>query len=173
MQPRFIQKHIHTVATVAANFWNHYNQQSKLIFTYEEKYYFITIAEVVACPQCYSIIAARLRDIKGDYLIVDIGSKTTNIVYVQNGFPVENKSITIEKTTVKWMKGVQHNIMDDKNDRELYLSLIIEAGNSAYLTIYTNRVLEEHFILNLEIADRQKFYNQIFSVVREKCSYRG
>ena len=41
---------------------------------------------------------------KGDYLVVDIGSKTTDVVYVQKGLPIESKSITIEKAIVKCRK---------------------------------------------------------------------
>lgn len=47
---------------------------------------------------------------KGDYLVVDIGSKTTDVVYVQKGLPVESKSITIEKAVVKWVKEIQHDM---------------------------------------------------------------
>ena len=37
----------------------------------------MTIVKVIVCPQCYSAIASRLGNMKDDYLIVDIGSKTT------------------------------------------------------------------------------------------------
>ena len=47
---------------------------------------------------------------EGDYLVVDIGSKTTDVLYLRNGIPVESKSITIEKAMVKWMKQVQGNL---------------------------------------------------------------
>lgn len=41
---------------------------------------------------------------------MDIGSKTTDVVYVQNGLPVESKSITIEKAMVKWIKEIQREM---------------------------------------------------------------
>lgn len=44
--------------------------------------------------------------------------------------------------------------MDDENDRELYSRLTREAGNSASLTLYVKRALEEYFTLNLKMADR-------------------
>ena len=36
----------------------------------------LEIGKVIVCPQCYSAIATRLGNMKGDYLVVDIGSKT-------------------------------------------------------------------------------------------------
>lgn len=63
--------------------------------------------------------------------------------------------------------------MDDKNDRELYMKLTGEAGSSASLTAYIKRVLEEYFTLNIKIADRQEFHNQMLSVVREEMQSQG
>lgn len=63
--------------------------------------------------------------------------------------------------------------MDDKNDRELYIKLTGEAGSSASLTAYVKRVLEEYFTLNIKIADRQEFHNQMLSVVREEMQSQG
>ena len=80
---------------------DYYNQQNVLDFSYEGEDYSVTIIKVIVCPQCYSAIASRLGNMKDDYLIVDIGSKTTDVVYVQNGLPIESKSITIEKAMVQ------------------------------------------------------------------------
>lgn len=63
--------------------------------------------------------------------------------------------------------------MDDKGDKELYHKLMEEAGDSASLTAYAKRVLEEHFTLNIKIADRQEFHNQMLSVVREEMQSQG
>lgn len=63
--------------------------------------------------------------------------------------------------------------MDDKSDKELYHKLMEEAGGSASLTAYAKRVLEEHFTLNIKIADRQEFHNQMLSVVREEMQSQG
>lgn len=63
--------------------------------------------------------------------------------------------------------------MDDKNDRELYMKLTGEAGSSASLTAYVKRALEEYFTLNIKIADRQEFHNQMLSAVREEMQSQG
>ncbi len=63
--------------------------------------------------------------------------------------------------------------MDDTADRELYLKLTKEAGNAASLTSYVKRALEEYFSLNVKIADRQEFHDQMLSVVREEMQSQG
>lgn len=72
---------------------DYYNRKNRLDFSYEDKDYSVDITKVIVCPQCYSAIASRLGNMKGDYLIVDIGSKTTDVVYVQNGLPVESNGV--------------------------------------------------------------------------------
>ena len=63
--------------------------------------------------------------------------------------------------------------MDDRVDRELYLRLTGEAGNATSLTAYVKRVLEEYFSLNIKIADRQEFHNQMLMVIREEMQSQG
>ena len=63
--------------------------------------------------------------------------------------------------------------MEDKADKELYLKLSGEAGNTASLTAYVKRVLEEYFSLNIKIADRQEFHNQMLAAIREEMQSQG
>lgn len=63
--------------------------------------------------------------------------------------------------------------MDDKADKELYLKLSGEAGNTASLTAYVKRVLEEYFSLNIKIADRQEFHSQMLAAIREEMQSQG
>ncbi len=51
--------------------------------------------------------------------------------------------------------------MGDRTDRELYRKLAEGAGDAVSLTAYMKRALEEHFALNIRIADRQEFHDQI------------
>lgn len=138
----------------------YYNRQSKLNFTYEGEDYDITISKVIVCPQCYSAIASRLGNMKGDYLIVDIGSKTTDVVYVQNGFPIESKSVTIEKAMVKWMKEIQHDmkIQTGKEIREHEIMKIVLQEESklpaAYVELIRGMLRKRVQSLELELAER-------------------
>ena len=63
--------------------------------------------------------------------------------------------------------------MDDRADRELYQKLVEESGSAASLTAYVKRVLEEYFSLNIRIADRQEFHNQMLAAIREEMQSQG
>ncbi len=63
--------------------------------------------------------------------------------------------------------------MDDMSDCELYQRLMEESGSTSSLTAYVKRVLEEYFSLNIKIADRQEFHNQMLAVVREEMQSQG
>ena len=88
----------------------YYEEKPILKYEYEGTRYDITISKVFVFPQCYSAIAQRLSNMKKDYLVVDIGSKTTDIVYIRNGLPIESKSITIERAMVKWIRQIQGSL---------------------------------------------------------------
>ena len=63
--------------------------------------------------------------------------------------------------------------MGDRTDRELYRKLAEGAGDAVSLTAYMKRALEEHFALNIRIADRQEFHDQMLVAVREEMQVQG
>lgn len=63
--------------------------------------------------------------------------------------------------------------MEDCTDRELYQKLADKAGDTTSLTAYVKRVLEEYFSLNIKIADRQEFHNQMLAVIQEEMQSQG
>ncbi len=63
--------------------------------------------------------------------------------------------------------------LDDDADKGLYQKLVREARSSVSLTAYAKRVLEEHFTLNVAIADRQEFHRELLSAVREEMQTQG
>lgn len=139
---------------------DYYNPQSTLNFSYEGEDYSVTIGKVIVCPQCYSAIASRLGNMKGDYLVVDIGSKTTDVVYVQNGFPVESRSITIEKAMVKWVKEIQREMKVQTGNQipehEIMKIALKEDSNipKAYMELIRGMLREKMHSLELELAER-------------------
>ena len=139
---------------------DYYNRQNRLEFTYEGKEYSVVIDRVIVCPQCYSAIASRLGNMKGDYLVVDIGSKTTDVVYVQNGLPIESKSITIEKAMVKWIKEIQREMKvqtgKDIPEHEIMKIALKEDSNlpGAYAELIRGMLREKMHSLELELAER-------------------
>ncbi len=138
----------------------YYTQRSTLDFSYEGEDYSVTIVKVIVCPQCYSAIASRLGNMKGDYLVVDIGSKTTDVVYVQNGLPVESRSITIEKAMVKWIKEIQYEMKvqtgKDMPEREIMKIALKENSNlpGVYAELIRGMLREKMCSLELELAER-------------------
>ena len=63
--------------------------------------------------------------------------------------------------------------MDDKEDKELYIKLEKGAGSTVSMTAYAKKILDEHFNLNVKIADRQEFHKQMLSVIREEMQSQG
>nr|WP_300892914.1 ParM/StbA family protein [uncultured Acetatifactor sp.] len=139
---------------------DYYSQQDMLEFSYEGEDYFLEIGKVIVCPQCYSAIATRLGNMKGDYLVVDIGSKTTDVVYVQDGLPIESRSITIEKAVVKWIKEIQREMKvqtgKDIPEHEVMKIALKEGSNlpGAYAELIRGTLRERMQSLELELAER-------------------
>ena len=139
---------------------DYYEKQPKLDFSYEGEEYSVAVVKVIVCPQCYSAVASRLGSMKGDYLVVDIGSKTTDVVYVQNGLPIESKSITIEKAVVKWMKEIQHD-MKVQTGKEIpeheILKVMLKEENhipTVYKDLICQMLREKLRSLELELSER-------------------
>ena len=63
--------------------------------------------------------------------------------------------------------------MGDRTDRELYRKLAEGAGDAVSLTACMKRALEEKFALNIRIADRQEFHDQMLAAVREEMQVQG
>ncbi len=139
---------------------DYYARHGSLAFSYEGDDYEVGIAKVVVCPQCYSAIAARLGNMKGDYLVVDIGSKTTDVVYVHDGLPIESRSITIEKAMVKWMKEIQREMKvqtgKDIPEDEVMKVALKEGSNlpGAHAELIRGMLRERMRSLELELAER-------------------
>ena len=139
----------------------YYEQKPILKYEFEGVKYDITISKVFVFPQCYSAIAQRLNNMKKNYLVVDIGSKTTDVIYIRNGIPVESKSITIERAMVKWIRQIQGSlqIQYGKNipENEI-LKVILKQSSSlpkAYIHHIRNGIAEHIDALVLELEERE------------------
>jgi len=139
---------------------DYYSRKSIWDFSYEGEDYSVAIVKVIVCPQCYSAVASRLGNMKGDYLVVDIGSKTTDVVYVQGGLPIESKSITIEKAVVKWIKEIQHDMKVQTGkeipEHEIMKVMLKEEGNlpAVYAELIRGMLREKIHSLELELSER-------------------
>ena len=139
----------------------YYEQKPILKYDFEGIRYDITISKVFVFPQCYSAIAQRLSNMKRDYLVADIGSKTTDVIYIRNGLPMESKSITIERAMVKWIRQIQGSlqIQYGKNipEHEI-LKVILKQKSSlpkSYIQHIRNGITEQIDALILELEERE------------------
>lgn len=139
----------------------YYSQKPILKFEFEGVRYDVEISRTFVFPQCYSAIAPRLGNMKGDYLIVDIGSKTTDVVYLEKGIPVERKSVTIEKAMVKWLRQIQGNLQVQygRNIPESEILKVILRQEHFLLRTYANlvreNIREQIHTLELELEERE------------------
>lgn len=63
--------------------------------------------------------------------------------------------------------------MADEADCDLYLKLTKAAGNFTSLTAYVKRALGEYMSMSFEMIERQTFYDQMLSIVREEMQEQG
>lgn len=139
----------------------YYEQKPVLKYEFEGVKYDITISKIYVFPQCYSAIAPRLSNMKKDYLVVDIGSKTTDVIYIRDGLPVESKSITIERAMIKWIRQIQGNlqIQYGKNipENEI-LKVILKQSSSlpkSFINHIRNGITDMIEALMLELEERE------------------
>jgi plasmid segregation protein ParM len=139
----------------------YYNQKPELRYEFEGIRYDVKLIRVFVFPQCYSAISPRLGNMKEDYLIVDIGSKTTDVVYLNRGLPIESRSITIEKAMVKWMRQIQGGlqVQSGKNIPESEILKVILRQSSLLPRTQANYIRdtmrEQIHSLELELEERE------------------
>lgn len=59
---------------------------------YKSRLYRLEFDGCTVMPQCYSALAENLKEFKGITLLADIGNGTMNLMYLNNGRPMESKS---------------------------------------------------------------------------------
>lgn len=138
----------------------YYNEKPVLKFEFEGKRYDVELCRVFVFPQCYSVVAPRLGNMKEDYLVVDVGSKTTDIVYLERGIPVERRCVTIERAMVKWLRQIQGSLQvqhgRDIPESEI-LKVILKKESfrpKAYADLVRKGIREQVHMLGLELEER-------------------
>ena len=139
----------------------YYEQKPVMKYEFEGIRYDVTVSRIFVFPQCYAAISPRLCNMKGDYLIVDIGSKTTDVVYLRNGLPVESRSITIERAMVKWIRQIQGSLQVQfgKNipENEI-LKVLLKQGSQlpkSYVNLIRKEIREQIEELVVELKERE------------------
>ncbi len=98
-------------------------REGEIEFTYSGTGYKIIIEDVYVYPQCYAAIIDKIRMYGRDSLIVDIGSKTIDIIYISNYVPVESRSTSIPEALIQCMEGIKNSVYQVYN-RKISESII-------------------------------------------------
>ena len=85
-------------------------RKGEICFRYSGKDYRICIKDVLVFPQCYAAIADRMRMYGAESLIVDIGSKTVDVIHVQKYVPVERESTSIPEALIQCMENIKSSV---------------------------------------------------------------
>ena len=139
---------------------DYYGQKPELRYEYEGIRYDVDIGRVFVFPKCYSAVAPCLGNMEGSYLIVDIGSKTTDAVYLEDGIPIERRSVTVERAMVKWLRQIQRDLQvqhgkDIPEDEILKVILRQETLlPKAYVGLIREGIREQVRMLELELRER-------------------
>ena len=85
-------------------------RKGEICFCYSGNDYRIRIRDVLVFPRCYAAIADKMRMYGAESLIVDIGSKTVDVIHVQKYVPVERESTSIPEALIQCMEGIKSNV---------------------------------------------------------------
>lgn len=130
-------------ATTRKAFVRYLKREQTVKFNYEDAQYNFTIENVVVFPQCYAAVADKLGDMKGEYLIVDVGSWTIDIMHVKDGVPVESKCETFTESMISVIQGIRSKSSElfCKEISEDVITDFISNGNCSCAEKYT-RLME-------------------------------
>lgn len=79
---------------------------------YKKVSYLVEIIGCTVMPQGYAAVAENLKDFKGMNLLVDVGNGTMNVMYLNNGRPIESKSWTEKLGVNQCFIRMQNHIMN-------------------------------------------------------------
>ena len=80
---------------------------------YKDRTYEMEFTGCTVMPQCYSAVAENLKDFKGMNLLVDIGNGTMNLMYLNDGRPMESKSWTEKLGVYQCEKAILNKVRDN------------------------------------------------------------
>ncbi len=130
-------------ATTRKAFVRYLKREQDVKFNYEDAQYNFTIENVLVFPQCYAAVADKLGDMKGEFLIVDVGSWTIDIMHVKDGVPVESKCETFTESMISVIQGIRSKSSElfGKEISEDVITDFISNGNYNCAEKYT-RLME-------------------------------
>ena len=107
------------------DFRNYLMRNRMVEVRYKNRLYRLEFVGCTVMPQCYSAVAENLKEFKGITLLADIGNGTMNLMYLNNGRPMESKSWT-EKLGVFQCYQKIHNLIQD-NTGDCLMAEVVES----------------------------------------------
>jgi len=92
-----------------------YLKRGYVLFRYNNISYSGKIEDVKLFPQCYAAVVNRLANMSSEQLIVDIGSKTIDVVHTKNHKPVETECFSIPEALIAATRQVENAIYNQMN----------------------------------------------------------
>lgn len=83
---------------------------------YKNRLYQLEITGCTVMPQCYSAVAENLKCFKGITLLADIGNGTMNLMYLNNGRPIESKSWTEKLGVFQCFQRIHNEVQNNTGD---------------------------------------------------------
>lgn len=99
------------------DFRNYLLREGEISFSYCGKEYCIAIQDVYVFPQCYAAIVSHIREYGRENLVVDIGSKTIDIIHTKNYVPVERDSTSVAEAMIQCMTNIKNDVYQNCNRR--------------------------------------------------------
>ena len=146
-------------ATTRKAFVRYLKREQIVKFNYEDAQYNFTIENVLVFPQCYAAVADKLGDMKGEYLIVDVGSWTIDIMHVKDGVPVESKCETFTESMISVIQEIK------SRSSEVFGKEISENVITDYISNLGGNYLEKYARIMDEALE--KFVSRLEGILKE------
>ena len=126
------------------SFKKYLTRERYVFLKYKKVSYLIEIVDCTVMPQGYAAVAENLRDFKGMNLLVDIGNGTMNVMYLNNGRPIESKSWTEKLGVNQCFIRIQNHIMNQTGVKlpDEIISQFLQDGEIDVNDKYQNMVKE-------------------------------
>jgi plasmid segregation protein ParM len=98
-------------------FINYLSKNKMIHFRYEKKKYTAFIERVLVYPQCYGAIVAKLPEMNGQEVVVDIGSWTVDTLKVIDRSPDESSSGSDQNGIITCMRKIEEQCVKQKNTK--------------------------------------------------------
>lgn len=138
--------------------FKNYLKRGLVLFDFNGKHYTCRIVDVKLFPQCYAAVASRLGNMAPEQLIVDIGSKTIDVVHTKNHRPVERECFSIPEALIACTRQVENAVYNQLNRHipEEQIQKVMMTGKCSYAEKYLNVMKKQLRIFAEQVEGKLK-----------------